>query len=106
MRALYCGFGMLASMADPWAASMRPRHQTDNPTHQPAPSRSRAFPANRRDSKLLEDVVDAVPAIRQCVGRPRGRADIFTAVHQIAASLIRWRFVQKWFCSECGSEPV
>ena len=121
-------------------------------------------PANRHDSKLLETLVDAVPAIRQCAGRPRRRpaklhadkgydfahcrralrqraiipriarrgvesserlgrhrwvvertlawfarfrriavryerrADIFTAFHQIAASLICWRFVQRWFC--------
>ncbi|MBP2316436.1 hypothetical protein J2852_006300, partial [Azospirillum soli] len=26
------------------------------------------------------------------------RADIFSAFHHIAASLICWRFVQKWFC--------
>ena len=124
----------------------------------------RISPANRHDSKLLEEVVDAVPAIRQCAGRPRRRpiklhadkgydfafcrqalrrraiiariarrsiesserlgrhrwvvertlawfarfrrlavryerrADIFTAFHHIAASLICWRFVQKWFC--------
>ena len=121
-------------------------------------------PANRHDSKLLETLVDAVPAIRQCAGRPRRRpaklhadkgydfahcrralrqraiipriarrgvesserlgrhrwvvertlawfarfrriavryerrADIFTAFHHIAASLICWRFVQRWFC--------
>ncbi|WP_455182962.1 IS5 family transposase [Azospirillum palustre] len=121
-------------------------------------------PANRHDSKFLEALVDAVPAIRQCAGRPRRRpaklhadkgydfahcrralrrraiipriarrgiesserlgrhrwvvertlawfarfrriavryerrADIFTAFHQIAASLICWRFVQRWFC--------
>jgi len=121
-------------------------------------------PANRHDSKFLEALVDAVPAIRQCAGRPRRRptklhadkgydfahcrqalrrrgiipriarrsiesserlgrhrwvvertlawfarfrrlavryerrADIFTASHHIAASLICWRFVQKWFC--------
>ncbi|CCC97364.1 transposase (fragment), partial [Azospirillum baldaniorum] len=30
-------------------------------------------PANRHDSKLLETLVDAVPAIRQCAGRPRRR---------------------------------
>ena len=121
-------------------------------------------PANRHDSKFLEALIDAVPAIRQCAGRPRRRpaklhadkgydfahcrqalrrrgiipriarrgiesserlgrhrwvvertlawfarfrriavryerrADIFTAFHQIAASLICWRFVQRWFC--------
>ncbi|WP_451991450.1 IS5 family transposase [Azospirillum argentinense] len=124
----------------------------------------RISPANRHDSKLLEALVDAVPAIRQCAGRPRRRpaklhadkgydfahcrralrqraiipriarrgvesserlgryrwvvertlawfarvrriavryerrADIFTAFHHIAASLICWRFVQRWFC--------
>jgi len=124
----------------------------------------RISPANRHDSKLLEGPVDAVPAIRQCAGRPRRRpakrhadkgydfahcrralrrrailpriarrgiesrerlgrhrwvvertlawfarfrriavryerrADIFTAFHLIAASLICWRFVQRWFC--------
>ncbi|AWJ92498.1 IS5/IS1182 family transposase (plasmid) [Azospirillum baldaniorum] len=124
----------------------------------------RISPANRHDSKLLEALVDAVPAIRQCAGRPRRRpaklhadkgydfahcrqalrrraiipriarrgiesserlgrhrwvvertlawfarfrrlalryerrADIFTAFHNIAASLICWRFVQRWFC--------
>lgn len=30
-------------------------------------------PANRRGSKLLEPLVDAMPAIRQCAGRPRRR---------------------------------
>ena len=121
-------------------------------------------PANRHDSKLLEALVDAVPAIRQCAGRPRRRpaklhadkgydfafcrralrrraiipriarrgiesserlgryrwvvertlawfarfrrvairyerrADIFAAFHHIAASLICWKFVQRWFC--------
>ncbi len=30
-------------------------------------------PANRHDSLLLEDLVDAMPPIRQCVGRPRRR---------------------------------
>ncbi|QCG97726.1 IS5 family transposase [Azospirillum sp. TSA2s] len=124
----------------------------------------RISPANRHDSKFLEALVDAVPAIRQCAGRPRRRpaklhadkgydfahcrqalrrrgiipriarrgiesserlgrhrwvvertlawfarfrriavryerrADIFTAFHHIAASLICWRFVQRWFC--------
>ena len=120
----------------------------------------RISPANRHDSTFLEEVVDAVPAIRQCAGRPtklhadkgyvfafcrqalrrraiipriarRGiesserlgryrwvvkrtlawfarfrrlavryerRADIFSALHHIAASLICWRFVQRWFC--------
>ena len=124
----------------------------------------RISPANRHDSKFLEALVDAVPAIRQCAGRPRRRpaklhagkgydfahcrqalrrrgiipriarrgiessqrlgrhrwvvertlawfarfrriavryerrADIFTAFHHIAAGLICWRFVQKWFC--------
>ena len=29
--------------------------------------------ANRHDSKFLVPLVDAVPAIRQCIGRPRRR---------------------------------
>nr|WP_247897186.1 IS5-like element ISAzba7 family transposase [Azospirillum argentinense] len=129
-------------------------------------------PANRHDSKLLETLVDAVPAIRQCAGRPRRRpaklhadkgydfahcrralrqraiipriarrgvesserlgrhrwvvertlawfarfrriavryerrADIFTAFHHIAASIICWRFVQRWFCSHVCRQGI
>ena len=124
----------------------------------------RLTPANRHDSKELEPLVDAVPPIRQCAGRPRRRpaklhadkgydfahlrqalrrrgitpriarrgvdtsqrlgrhrwvvertlawfsrfrrltvryerrADMFLAFHQLAAGLICWRFVQRWFC--------
>lgn len=120
--------------------------------------------ANRHDSTLLETLVDAVPAIRQCAGRPRRRpaklhadkgydfprcrqalrrrsivpriarrgidrsdrlgrhrwkvertlawfarfrriavryerrADIFAAFHHLAAALITFRFVERWFC--------
>ena len=32
-------------------------------------------PANVHDSTMLETLVDAVPTIRQCVGRPRRRPD-------------------------------
>ncbi|CAO3402612.1 Mobile element protein [Azospirillum palustre] len=35
---------------------------------------------------------------RRIAVRYERRADIFTAFHQIAASLICWRFVQRWFC--------
>ena len=30
-------------------------------------------PANTHDSRLLEPLIDAVPPIRQCAGRPRRR---------------------------------
>lgn len=121
-------------------------------------------PANRHDSRMLEATVDAIPAIRQCAGRPRRRPaklhadkgydfsrcrralrrraiipriarrgidnserlgrhrwkvertlawfarfrriavryerriDIFQAFHHLAAALITFRFVEKWFC--------
>ncbi|HEV7367922.1 IS5 family transposase [Arenibaculum sp.] len=124
----------------------------------------RISPANRHDSRLLETVIDAVPPIRQCAGRPRRRpaklhadkgydfphcrralrrrsirpriarrgidsserlgrhrwvvertlawfarqrrivvryerrSDIFEAFHHLAASLICWKFIQRWFC--------
>ncbi len=35
---------------------------------------------------------------RRLAVRYERRADIFSAFHHIAASLICWRFVQKWFC--------
>ena len=35
---------------------------------------------------------------RRIAVRYERRADIFTAFHNIAASLICWRFVQRWFC--------
>ncbi|MFP5512933.1 MAG: IS5/IS1182 family transposase, partial [Alphaproteobacteria bacterium] len=35
---------------------------------------------------------------RRLAVRYERRADIFTAFHNIAASLICWRFVQRWFC--------
>lgn len=120
--------------------------------------------ANVHDSRMLEPVLDAVPPIRQCAGRPRKRpaklhadkgydfarcrracrkrgiapriarrgvesseklgrhrwvvertlawiarfrrlvvryerrADIFEAFHHLAASLICFRFVERWFC--------
>jgi transposase len=121
-------------------------------------------PANVHDSTMLEPVLDAVPPIRQCVGRPRRRpsklhadkgydvprcrracrsrgivpriarrriesserlgrhrwvvertlawfarfrrlairyerrADIFEGFHHLAAALICFSFVQRWFC--------
>lgn len=121
-------------------------------------------PANVHDSTMLEPVLDAVPPIRQCAGRPRKRprklhadkgydyrrcrracrgrgviprlarrgiesgqrlgrhrwvvertlawfarfrrlavryerrADIFEAFHHLAAVLITFRFVERWFC--------
>ena len=120
--------------------------------------------ANVHDSRMLKATVDAIPAIRQCAGRPRRRpaklhadkgydfarcrralrrraiipriarrgienserlgrhrwkvertlawfarfrrivvryerrADIFEAFHHLAAALITFRFVEKWFC--------
>jgi transposase len=33
----------------------------------------RLSPANTHDSRLLEPLIDAVPPIRQCAGRPRKR---------------------------------
>jgi transposase len=120
--------------------------------------------ANVHDSQKLEVTVDAIPAIRQCVGRPRRRpaklhadkgydfprcrralrrraivpriarrgiesserlgrhrwkvertlawfarfrriavryerrSDIFVAFHHLAAALITFRFVERWFC--------
>ena len=35
---------------------------------------------------------------RRIAVRYERRADIFTAFHHIAASLICWKFVQRWFC--------
>ena len=124
----------------------------------------RPTPANTHDSQLFEPLIDAVPPVRQCVGRPRRRpaklhadkgydyprcrhacrerritpriarrgvdsskrlgrhrwviertlawfarfrrltvryerrADIFEAFHHLAAAMICFSFVQRWFC--------